>query len=174
MAINPVQTIAQNKLLLLYLLCNCGVELSELQVMRIMSELDCMQYFDLKESLFELEQNNQIYSHPSSRSPLYGVTPSGKQMIEVLKKDLRLSLRNEIDEYLKTHREELKKESQLVGRYIKLGESEYRVTLNILEQDLAVFELNITVYSREQAQEMVNKWKDNAISLYKDITARLS
>ena len=74
MEVKPKQSMAHNKLLLLYLLKNGNLELSELQMVRIMSELSFMGYFDLKECMFELEQNGHIYSKPTSQTIVYGIT----------------------------------------------------------------------------------------------------
>ena len=46
MQIRPKQTLANNKLLLLYLLYKSDIALSELQIVRILSELSFMSYFD--------------------------------------------------------------------------------------------------------------------------------
>ncbi len=173
MEIKPKQSIAHNKLLLLYLLDKSGLELSELQIVRIMSELSFMGYFDLKECMFELEQNKHIYSRATPQTVAYGVTETGAKMLDVLKSDLRLSFRNAIDGYLSKNRTHLEMESQLIGEYIKLADSEYRVILKVLEHDRTIFEINTIVYSKTEAKQMIDNWRNNAIPVYKDVILRL-
>lgn len=168
------QSLAQNKLLLLYMLKQSSFELSELQIMRIMNDLGFMGYFDLMERLLELESDQHIYSNVTPQATLYGITKEGANIVDVLMDELRLSSRKLIDTYLAEHKDELAKESQLIGEFIKIGDNEYRVTLKVLEKTLTVFEINIVVYSRAEAQLMIDKWRDNAVSIYKDLILRLS
>lgn len=173
MQIRPKQTLANNKLLLLYLLYKSDIALSELQIVRILSELSFMSYFDLKECMFELSEGGHIYSKATPQNVLYGITEKGAQMLLILEADLRRSFRDRIDSYLKEHATELKMESQLVGEFIKLSDGEYRVILKVLEDDRTIFELSCIVYSKEEAQRMTGNWRSNAISLYKDVVTRL-
>ncbi|WP_066684088.1 DUF4364 family protein [Christensenella intestinihominis] len=173
MKVKPKQTMAHNKLLLLYLLEKSGMALSELQLVRIMTELSFMGYFDLKECIFELEQGGHIYSRTTPQNTVYGITDAGINMLDVLVNDLRLSFRETVDAYLKEHRSELELESQLVGEYIKLAQNEYRVILKVLEHDRTIFEINSIVYSKQEAQKIVDNWRKNAVSIYKDVVLRL-
>ena len=173
MQIKPKQTLAHNKLLLLYLLQKSGMALSELQLVRIMAELSFMGYFDLKECIFELEQGGHLYSKMTPQNTVYGITEAGENMLNVLVNDLRLSFRETVDAYLKEHRGELELESQLVGEYIKLSQNEYRVILKVLEHDRTIFEINSIVYSKTEAQNIVDNWRKNAVNIYKDVILRL-
>ena len=174
MTVKPKQTIAQNKLILLYLLRSGAMQFSELQLMRIASELTLMSYFDLKESLFELVQNDHATQIVTPNSILYEATENGLRIVDVMENDIRLSFREAIDSYLEKHRDALKKESQFVAEYIKLPNNEYRVILKVLEKNATVFEINVIVYSKDEAKTLIRNWKDNAVSLYKDILLRLS
>ncbi|MEG2202506.1 MAG: DUF4364 family protein, partial [Christensenellaceae bacterium] len=159
---------------LLYLLDRSNMGLSELQIVRIMDELGLLSYFDLKECIFELEQNNHIIANPTPQTLLYSISEKGSAMLNVLVEDLRLSFRTSIDEYLQKNKSELEKESQLIGEFIKLSENEYRVTLKVLEQNRTVFEINLIVYSKTQAQQMVEQWRSKAVSLYQELFMQLS
>lgn len=174
MQVKPVQTMAQNKLLILYLINASGMQLSELQMVRIMGDLTIMQYFDLKECLFELEQLNDIYKTDTPGGALYGITEKGAGMLATLKDDLRLSFREKIDEYISSHKTKLIMESQFISEYIKLSENEYRVILKVLENSRTVFEINVIVYSKQEAVKMSENWQENAISLFKDVILHLN
>lgn len=174
MKVKPKQSMAHNKLLLLYLLKQSGMSLSELQIVRIMTELSFMGYFDLKECIFELEQGRHIHARITPQTTAYEITEAGSNMLDVLIDDLRLSFRETVNEYLAAHRTELEMESQFVGEYIKLSENEYRVILKILEHDRTIFEINSLVYSKSEAQKIIDNWPNNAIAVYKDVTLRLA
>jgi hypothetical protein len=168
------KAMAQNKLLMLYLLDKSGMALSELQIMRLMDELGFMRYFDLKECLFELEQNGHILLSTTPQAAIYEISENGKNIVNVLEKDLRLSARKGIDGYLAQNREKLKMEAHYVAEYIKLGSDEYRVIFKVLEEGMTIMEINMVVYSRDEAQAMTAKWKDNAVDVYKELLEKLS
>lgn len=173
MDIKPKQTVAQNKLLLLYLLKRSSVALSELQIVRIMSELDLMRYFDIKENLLEMEQNGDITPRPAAQTAVYGVTEKGDHMLAALMSDLRTSYREAIDDYLLANKAALEKESQFVGEYMRLGENEYRVVLKVLEEHRTTFEVDVIVYTKDDAKRMVERWSENAVSIYKSVISQL-
>jgi len=174
MASKQAQAVAHNKLLMLYLLDKSRMELSEFQIIRLMDEMRFMSYFDLRECLFELEQNGNIYLNATPRAALYGITESGKNIITVLEKELRLSARKAIDQYLHENKDRLKMETHYVAEYIKIGGEEYRVIMKVLEKSMTILEINIIVFSREEARVMAEKWKDNAVDVYKELLAKLS
>ncbi len=173
MAVKPKATMAQNKLLVLYLLQQGEMELSELQIMRIFSELKVVGYFDLVECLFELTQNGHILKNTKPHGVAYRITPKGADIIAVLAEDIKLSLRNAIALYLKQNKPSLLKESQLTGEYLKLADNEYRVTLRVLQKSEIIFEINVIVYTKADAQSMVDHWPEHAVELYKDIVLKL-
>ncbi|MGI6153802.1 MAG: DUF4364 family protein [Christensenellaceae bacterium] len=173
MKIKPKQTMAQNKLLLLYLIQSANVELSELQIVRIMGELDLMRYFDLKEGLFELEQNGDILPVVYPHTVVYRATPKGEEMLAVLKDGLRASFIERIDGYILEHKKELAMEAQFVAEYIRLAENEYRVMLKVLEDNRALFEVNLLVYSKEEAERMAADWPQKAVDVYKEVALTL-
>ncbi|MDL2237990.1 DUF4364 family protein [Christensenellaceae bacterium OttesenSCG-928-K19] len=174
MTVRPQPSMAQNKLWVLYLLKQSEMELSELQIMRICDELDVIGYFDLVECLFELTQNGHIYQKNLPQGVAYGITEKGAEIINVMRNDLRLSLRHAVDDYLKQHKTALLKESQFIGEYLKLRDNEYRVTLRVLEKNETIFEINIIVSAKAEAQAMVEKWTENAVEIYKEVILKLS
>ncbi len=173
MQIKPKQTMAHNKLLLLYLLDSAQMRLNELQLIRIMDELGFMQFFDMQECLFELSQNNHITETTTPQGTTYCITEAGSKLVYVLQNDLRHSFREAIQTYITANKSELEKESQYVGEFIKLSDSEYRVTLKVLEHDRTVFEINLLMYSKRDAQIMTEKWRDHAVELYQEVLSRL-
>ncbi len=185
MGLKAKNSMAQHKLLLLYLLNtnphrpeeqggHDRLMLTELQIMRIMDELELMSYFDLKECLFELKENRDINAGATPQGMMYSITEKGSDIINVMLEELHLSSRNAVRDYLVQNNDELKKESQYISEYIKLRENEYRVTLKVLEQNSTIFEINVVVYSKQQAQHISEKWKDRAVDIYRDMMLKFS
>ena len=173
MRVSPKQTMTHNKLLLLYLLAKSDIQLSELQIMRISNELEFMGYFDLKECVFELTQNDHIQEISTPHGVLYRITDQGREIVRVLETDVRQSFRRAIDDYLRDNKPSLFKESRFIGEHLKLRDGEYRVSLKALEKNEPVFEINLIVPTRDEARAMVDGWTENAVSVYQDIVLKL-
>jgi len=169
-----IEQIAQNKLLILYLLNSINIQLSELQILRIITEKGWLNYFDMKESLFELLESRLIEQHETTTGIFYSITTLGETTLSYLKKELRNSRRQEIDEYCEKNRDELRLETQLFADYVKIDEDEYKVMLKVLENQNPVFEINLITYSKSSAQGFIDKWKKVAPAIYKSTYFTLS
>ncbi len=165
--------ISTTKLLLLYLLNAVDSRLSELQILRIVSENNWVSYFDLQENLFELIQGGMLESKQNINGKFYQITELGKDTLQFFQKELRASLREEISAYASQNREKLRLETQLYAEYIRISDGEYRVTLKILERDVPVLDLNIVCYSKREAQTITSNWQDRATTIYKDLLLSL-
>lgn len=162
-----IKAIAQNKLLILYLLKTIGMQLSELQILRIVSENGWLNYFDLKECMFELIESRLIEQRETPGGVFYAITEQGCSTVFYLEKELPASVRKAIDEYCEKSREELRLETELVADYIKIDEGEYKVMLKVLENQVPVFELSLMTYSQASAESFISKWKTTAPKIYK-------
>ncbi len=81
-----IKAIAQNKLLILYLLKTIGMQLSELQILRIVSENGWLNYFDLKECMFELIESRLIEQRETPGGVFYAITEQGCSTVFISKK----------------------------------------------------------------------------------------
>lgn len=161
------KSITQNKLIILYLLDSIGISLSEIQIFRIVSEKNWINYFDLKECIFELNQNDMLATHETLNGKYYSITDIGRTTLSFFKKELLTSLREEIDKFCEENRAELKFETSLFADYIRLSDDEYRVTLKVLENENTIFEIDMTVYSKSDAEKIIGNWRKKATDIYK-------
>jgi len=163
-----IKPIAQNKLLILYLLHSIHIQLSELQILRIVSENGWLNYFDFKESMFELIESKLVGRRDTPNGTFFVITELGETTLSHLQKELRSSKRKAIEDYCEANRDDLRLETELFADYIKLDENEYRVMLKILENQIPVFELSIIAYSKASAEAFIAKWKRTAPKIYKN------
>jgi len=162
-----IEAIAQNKLLILYLLKTINIPLSELQILRTVTENNWLNYFDLKECMFELMESNLVEQRETPSGNFYSVTELGKNTLFYLEKELLSSQRRAIDEYCDANRDELRLETELSAEYLKIDEGEYKVMLKVLENSVPVFELNLITYSQATAEAFIGKWKRVAPKIYR-------
>ena len=78
--------------------------MSEFQILKIMDTLSIMRYFDIKEVMYDLEHSQDISSSPGQQSTTYSITEKGSRLLAPLKADIRASVRDSIDRYLKDNK----------------------------------------------------------------------
>jgi hypothetical protein len=161
-------TIAQNKLLILYLLKTINIQLSEIQILRIVTDNGWLNYFDLKESLFELVESNLVQQRETPNGTFFSISQLGCDTLYFFEKELLISQRKAIDEFCDANRGELRLETELSADYIKIDDGEYKVMLKVLENQIPVFELNLITFSKTSAEAFISKWKHVAPIIYKN------
>ena len=161
------------KLTILYLFKTLDITLNEFQLVRVLTENDWANYFDIKESLAELSDVGMLLRQETPNGIFYQITEAGKESLSHFYKDILHSVRERVRQYCAVNRDDLSRESELFSDYIKLDDDEYRVTLRILEKTKTVFEVNLTAYSKEQAETMIKNWPDAASVIYKSAYTEL-
>ena len=169
-----IEPIAQNKLLILYLLNSINIQLSELQILRVVTEKNWLNYFDMKECMFELVESRLAVQRETPNGTFFVISELGQSTLGHLKKELRSSIRKSIDEYCEKNRADLRLETELFADYIKIDDNEYKVMLKVLENQIPVFELTLVTYSQSSAQQFIEKWKSVAPTIYKNTFFTLS
>lgn len=169
MEIKPIETPEESKLLILYLFNEIDFEMNDLQVLRVFVDLDIMNYFDMMNYLGELTSSEMLSEKELPTGKCLSITPKGKDIIAELNQEIRHSYRVRIDEYCKKHKSEMQAESQFIGDYYRLDQNEYRVILKILDPDVTVFEMDIKVFSKDDAMHAISNWRKNAPRIYKTV-----
>ena len=74
-----------------------------------------------------------------------------------------------IDTNLKNTLEKVEEEHSIVAEYTPKNENNYIINCKIIENNETVFEVKTFAYSREQAKEIVDNWKNHADKAYPKI-----
>ena len=161
------------KLVILFLFNTLETTLNELQLVSVLTENDWANYFDIKESLAELSEVGMLFRQETPNGIFYQITDSGKESLSHFYKDILHSVRESIIQYCAANRDTLSRERDLFSDYIKLDDDEYRVTLRILDNTKPIFEINLTAYTKEQAETMISNWSEAASVIYKSAYTEL-
>lgn len=165
---------AECRLALLYTLEKSDMNLTEPQFARIMSETSVMNFFDLKSALHALCDGGEIEEIPTLQGSTYALTSKGSEMILSLRTDLRRSVRDAIDSYISAHASELYSESVYLSGYTRTGNGQYRVQGRIMSDGAPIFEISMTVDSREEAKTFTGRWKEKGSDIYQRILLELT
>lgn len=126
-------------------------------------------YMECKEIISNLIEVGFIYSvHPNNDVETFTITYTGRNCLEHFYTRINSSLRENIAEYVKVNRLNLKKSQEYVSTMDRNSDGSYTVTLKIRSATLGepMFEVKIKAPSRQSAIHATNKWKDNAHLVY--------
>lgn len=160
---------AENKLLILYIINQIEFELSNIQIAKMVINIQEINYFYLQHYISELINDNFISCRIENNNRLYKITPLGKQTLEYFRTKIRASIRKKIDDLLKENISILRTETQIISDYIPKNENEYFVTLKINEGSTCLIDLNLYAGTKEQAKLLCKSWQNNAQELYSNI-----
>ena len=161
--------LAENKLLLLYILKTLRQPISNTQLTEIVLENSFINYFTLQQYVNELEEAQFIeYSEVMDKNLLH-LTQKGDNVLSFFKDRISPSKISLINEYIKSHIDLIKKELTIHSDYT-LGENDtFIVDVKALEDESPLIELKLSVPTKKQATHHCNKWQENPSEIYNQI-----
>lgn len=169
MFIDNSKELAQYKLLILYILENSEIPLNNSEITQFLLENNYMNYFLAQQFISELVNSKFIEFSIKDGQEYYHLSKAGKDTLFFFSDRIPQSLKEEIDKKFEKKKEEMVKDSQIIGNYFKKSDSEYIVTLKVIEKDITLFNLSLNVVSNKQAKNICNNWKKNSHKIYKQI-----
>lgn len=161
--------LADNKLILLYILGKAEIPLTRDQVNNIVLENNLLDYFTLQQCMTELEQSDLLKLVETSQNITLTLSENGVKALEVFSGRIYDGSKKIIDKYLSSNRTNLKKESQIIADFYKNNEKEYIVNLKVIENNMVLIDLKLSVVSSKQAKFICEKWKNSSEKIYGQI-----
>ncbi len=169
MFIDNSKELAQYKLLILYILDNAEIPMNNSEITQFLLENNYMNYFLAQQFISELVSSKFIEFSTKDGQEYYHLSKAGKDTLVFFNDRIPLALKEEIDKKYQKKKEEMVKDSQIVGNYYKKNDSEYIVNLKVIEKDITLFSMSLNVVSNKQAKMICNNWKENPHEIYKKI-----
>ena len=161
--------LAENKLLMLYILKSIKDPISNAQFTEIILENNFMNYFIFQQYLSELEESKFVEYHENNNKKLLVITEKGDSVLSLFKDRLSPSKITIINEYVKEKWESIKRELTIQADYTIASNDSFIVDLKAVESESLLMELRLTVPSKEQATSICSKWKKNPSEIYNNI-----
>ncbi|MDR2940756.1 MAG: DUF4364 family protein [Clostridiales bacterium] len=167
--------VAENKLIILYLIDKMDIPMSNSQISQFALEQDYMNYFSLQQCLAEMAASKFLESTQENNNTRYTVTDTGLQILDYFENNIPSQIRNKIINYVKDNRKILKRDFEITANYFYDHKTnEYIVKCGVYEDEVALMELNVSVVTKDQAKIISNNWKANVSSLYSSIISQLT
>ncbi len=161
------------KLIVLYIFKNIDIPLTKNQIINITLENNLIDYFTLQECITELEVSNLISIIESNQKPSYILTKSGQQTIDVFEERIDTNSKDLVRKYISENKEKIKKETEILSNFYEKSENEYIVNLKVIENQITIIDLTLSVVSAKQAKLISEKWKNMAHKVYGDLISSL-
>lgn len=166
---NSSQQLAENKLLLLYIIDRIEFPMSNPQITQFVLENDIMNYFMLQQFLGELKDSKFIIENTKDNEHIFTITDMGKSTLSYFVNRIPKSQIERIDQLLNIQKEKFIRNTQITADYIKIKDDEYLVKLGVVEKDLPIINLKLSVANNKQAKQICEKWRESAPNLYGQI-----
>lgn len=161
------------KLMVLYMLSKVNFPLSNNQISEFMLNKQYTTYFTLQEVLNSLAEDGFIIVLAYRNSTQYKLTKEGSDTISFFDSKISNAIRDEIDQYLKDNKYDLKCEVGTTSDHYRTVNGDYIAHCQVREGETNLIELNIAVPLEEQADAMCAKWKEASQEIYDFIMHKL-
>lgn len=158
--------LAENKLLLLYIIDNIKMPISNTQLTDIVLENNFLNYFTLQQYIFELTSSNFIKSIEKEGKIRIGITERGSKILSMFFNRISPSKIKVIDDYLEKHIQNIKRQLTITADYTIDDNNSFIVNLGAAENESILIDLKLTVGSNKEARKLCSKWKENCSDLY--------
>lgn len=162
-------TLAENKVLILYILNLVGNEIKEDNLFKIISSINNINYFYFKQILTDLIDSNLVGDFTKENETAIRITSEGKNAYILTKDVLPGIMKLKADSIFKKEFSAIAEESSIIAEFIPKNENDYTIKCKIIENNETLFEVKTFAGSRQRAKRIVDNWNSNASKIYPKI-----
>jgi len=161
--------LAENKLLVLYVIKSLRQAISKTQLTEIILENNFINYFTLQQYISELETAKFVEYIEKNDKKLLTITTEGENVLSIFNDRISPIKRDIIDNYISKTIDNIKKELTIHSDYTIEKNNSFIVDLKALEDETLLIDLKISVPTKKQATSLCNRWKENPSDIYTKI-----
>ncbi|MCI8272919.1 MAG: DUF4364 family protein [Clostridia bacterium] len=163
------EDLAENKVLILYLLNMLSDGVKNDYLYKIASATNNINYFYFQELLTDLIETKLVGSFTKDEDTFIKITSEGQNALSLTKSLLPGILKLKADNIFKEEVSNIKDETSIITEYTPKDENNYTVTCKIVEKNETIFEVSAFAGTRERAKQISDSWKNNANIIYPKI-----
>lgn len=162
------EELAQNKLLLLYIIKTATYSFTKEDLTEFILEKDYMNYFFIQQYILELLESGFIKADNQDEEKFL-LLEKGSLTLDYFESKIPETLKEELDEIFQKEEKIKKQETQVVSEYFEKENNQFNVNLKLVENEDILFSLYLNVGTLEQAESICKIWKDEPDSVYQGI-----
>lgn len=161
------------KLIILYMLDRVDFPLSNSQISEFILNEGYTNYFKLQQVLAEMIDSGFIREESTHSRTFYHLTEEGEQTIKYFKGDLSPEIQEDIEEYLREKKYDLKNEVSVKADFYRNANDEYSIRCQVIEHNSPLIDLTVTAPTQAEAETIANNWTQKNEEIYAMIMANL-
>lgn len=154
------------KLIILYMLEKVDFPLTNGQISEFILDKGYTNYFKLQQTLSEMVEARFIHEEVTHNRTLYHLTEEGHETIQFFSNKLSSAIRDDIDAFFLEHKYELKDEVAVKADYFPNANQEFSVRCQVIENNMNLVDLTLTVPTEHEAQVIANNWRQKNEEIY--------
>lgn len=162
------QELAQNKLLLLYIIKTASYSFTKEDLTEFILEKDYMNYFLIQQYILELLESGFIKAD-NEDDEKFVLLEKGSLTLDYFESKIPETLKDELTEIFEKEEKIKKQETQIVSEYFEKENNQFNVNLKLVENEDTLFSLYLNVATLEQAESICKTWKNDPDSIYQGI-----
>ena len=161
------------KLMILYILSRVSFPLTNAQLTAFILEKEYTNYFNIQRAISELIDDAFISTKTIRNSTLYRITESGSQTLLFFDNMMSSGIKDDIEEYLSKYKYQLQEEVSTRAEYYQVKKGDFSAHLCVVERDLPIIDLTLSVTTEEEAARLCNNWKEKSSDIYSYLMSTL-
>lgn len=166
---NNTTTLAENKVLILYILDRIDKEIKQDDLFQIITSINEINYFYFKQLLTDLIDSKLVGTYTKEEEPVVRITSDGKNAFSLTKDVLPGIMKLKADNIFEKEFHTIEQASSIAAEFIPKNENSYTIKCKIVEDNETIFEVKTFAGSRDRAKRIVDNWNKNANTIYPKI-----
>ena len=162
-------SLAENKVLILYTLNTINREITDTDLFKIISTINNINYFYFRDILVDLVESKLVGTYTKEEQNVYEITTEGKNSLELTIDILPGIIKLKADNIFKQQLLTIADEESISAEFIPESENDYTVKCKIVENNKTIFEIRTFAGSNEQAKKISDNWRKNAKKIYPQV-----
>ena len=155
------------KLIILYMLDRTDeYTITNAQITNFILDKNYTSMFNIHEAISELIDKEFISATKIRNTQHYQITNLGEEALLYFENRISNTIKQEIVDYFKQEKINLKNESEITADYNKIGKNEYTVTCAINERRDTLLEIKMNVPSEDLARAICDNWRTGSTEIY--------
>lgn len=176
---NTRNSLAEDKVSILYVLNKLNREITESDLFKFISPINNINYFYYKQLLTDLVESKLIESYTKdeeeeNNKTTYKITSEGKDSLTLTIDVLPGLKKLKADTFFEKELPNVKQENSIITEYIPENEHSYTVKCKIIENNQTIFEVRTFAGSNDQAKLISENWQKNAYTIYPKLLSLLT
>ena len=160
------------KLMILYLLNNVSFSLNHENLSNFFLD-NYTTFITFQGILADLVDTKLIEEYKTKTSIFYKATNDGVEALNSFINDISKSHKEELDNYIKENKFKLREKSQISANYTDGEHGNYKIDLQIKENQYEAFKIEMDVPTSDAAITMCENWHEKAKAIYTYIIKQL-